>query len=258
MTRKPFALANWKMEMTVAQSLAFLRDFGGSIGRLADAVEIVLCPPCTALYAMSEALGEDSRIALGGQNVSAAAGGAYTSEISAGLLRDAGCRWVMLGHWEVRRHLGDTDATVNRRLYRALEAGLRAVPLVGPGHGEEKQVRRAVERQLAAVLKGCTAEQVRQMAFIYEPEWAIGAATPAPPEEVAAGCGQVRAWLGERFGREVAEAVRVIYGGSVTPRHARALLASADVDGLGAGRKGRDPFAFAQIVRTIATAKAAQ
>lgn len=254
MMRKPLALTNWKMEMTVARSLAFLQDFESAIGDLAQKVDIILCPPYTALYPMAQAL-KDSPITLGGQNVSTAPGGAYTGEISAALLADVGCRWVMLGHWEVRRHFGDTDETVNRKLHATQKAGLSPILLVGEARGEQDRFREALAAQLQRVLKDCDAQQIEEMVVVYEPEWTINVEEPASPEHIGAGCGFIREWLAGHCGMSAAQAVRIIYGGSVTPAYARDLLEAPDVDGLGASRKGRQVEAFAEIVRLIAAAK---
>jgi triosephosphate isomerase len=254
MMRKPLALTNWKMEMTVDRSLAFVRGFQSAIGDLAQEIDIILCPPYTALYPMAQAL-KDSPIALGGQNVSTAPGGAYTGQISAALLADVGCRWVLLGHWEIRRHFGDTDETVNLKLHAAQEAGLGPILLVGEAREEQDRFREALAAQLQRVLEGCNAPQVEEMVVVYEPEWTINVEAPASPEHVGAGCRFIREWLAERYGASTAQAVRIIYGGSVTPAHARGLLEAPDMDGLGAGRKGRQVEAFAEIVRLIAAAK---
>ena len=252
--RKPLALTNWKMEMTVARSLAFVQDLRSAIGDLAQQVDIVLCPPYTALYPVAQAL-QGSPITLGGQNVSTAPGGAYTGQISAALLADVGCRWAMLGHWEVRRHFGDTDETVNRKLHAAQRAGLGPILFVGEDRGEQDQFREALAAQLQRVLEGCHARQVEGMVVVYEPEWTINVEEPASPEHVGAGCGFIREWLAGRYGASAALAVRIIYGGSVTPVHARDLLEAPDVDGLGTTRKGRQVDSFAEIVRLIAAAK---
>jgi triosephosphate isomerase len=254
--RKPLALTNWKMEMTVTRSLAFVRDLRSAIGDLAQEIDIILCPPYTALYPMAQAL-KDSPITLGGQNVSTAPGGAYTGEISAALLADVGCRWVMLGHWEVRRHFGDTDETVNHKLHAAQRAGLSPVLFVGEARGEQNRFREALAAQLQRVLEGCDARQIEEMVVLYEPEWTINVEEPASPEHVGAGCSFIREWLARHYGASAAQAVRIIYGGSVTPVHAQDLLGAPDVDGLGAGRKGRHVEAFAEIVRLVAAAKGA-
>ena len=252
--RKPFAVANWKMAMTISESLAFVHEFRATVGDLAHAVDIVLCPPYTALHAVAQVL-VDTPIGLGAQNLCAAPGKAHTGEISALLLADAGCEWVLLGHWEIRRRTGETDTDVNRKMHAAFQAGLRPIPLVGEAATERGRAEESLTARLSHLFSGCEAEQVARMAVIYEPEWTIGVREPAPPDTVAAGCTLIRRWIGQEYGVGVAEGVRVIYGGSVAPEYAGGLLASPEVDGLGASRKGRIPTAFAKIVQLIAAAK---
>ena len=240
--------------MTVAASLAFVRDFQALAGDLLDDVDVVICPAFTALWPVAQAL-QGSPIQLGGQNIALSADLARTGEISAALLADVGCRWVMLGHWELRRNQGDDDEAIKRKVHLALDANLSPILLIGEAHGDEAPLTDALEQQLARVLEGCPAEQVATMAFVYEPEGAIGMAKPASPERVTAGSTFVRNWLRQRWGDAVAQKVRIIYGGSVAPEHAADLLACPDVDGLGATRRGRDAATFADIVRQIAHAK---
>lgn len=253
--RQPVAMANWKMEMTIAESLAYLRRFQEKAGRLTRQVEVILCPPYTSLYPMAQALGA-SPIELGVQTVSTAAGGARTGEVSARLVADAGARWVVLGHWELRRHLGETDEMVNQKVHRTLKAGLRPILLAGEARDMGAElVGPALSRQLACVLDGCAVEQVAAMVIVYEPESTIGVTEPAPPGHVDAGCRWIRHWVAARLGEDTAQAVRILYGGSVTPVFARSLLALPDVDGFGASRKGRDPDAFCELVQLIAQAR---
>ena len=254
MTRKPLALANWKMAMTIAESLVFVRDFEALAGDLLNEVDVVICPPFTALWPVAQEL-VGGRIQLGGQNIAPTTDLARTGEISAALLADVGCRWVMLGHWEVRRHLGDDDATVNRKVHLALDAGLAPILLIGEAHNDQVPLADVLDRQLERVLAGCQGEQVETMAFAYEPEAAIGVAVPASAEHVAAGCGVIRGCLRERCGDAIAEMVRIIYGGSVAPQYAADLLTCPDMDGLGTTRHGRDAATFAQIVRLIAQSR---
>jgi triosephosphate isomerase len=304
MYRTPIALANWKMAMTIADSLAFVRDFQALAGDSPDAVEILLCAPYTGLWALANTLEKDSApfagqdaappspassapahrtrpirpvasaaaaqeatgggvtprparipIQLGAQDMAAASDPARTGQVSAALLVDAGCSWVMLGHWEVRRHLGDDDATVNRKLSLALETGLRPALFVGEAHDEAAPPGQAVERQLSRVLAGCSAEQVATIAFVYEPEGAIGVNAPTSPEHVADVCTLIRSWLRCEWGEAAAGRLRIVYGGSVAPEFAPQLLACPDLDGLAATRHGRDAATFAQIVRLIAEAR---
>src|SRR5919109_4038648 len=167
MPRRPLALSNWKMAMTVAEGLAFVRDFQGLAGDLLAAVDVILCPPFTALWPVGQAL-RGGRVQMGGQNIAPSGDPARTGEISAALLADAGCRYVMLGHWEVRRHLGDDDAAVHRKLHMALAAGLSPILLIGEARDDAGPLETALERHLARVLEGCRAEQVATMAFVYE------------------------------------------------------------------------------------------
>ena len=252
--RKPIAVANWKMAMTVSEGLAFVREFCPAVASLAESVSIVLCPPCTALYPLSEALA-DSWIDLGAQDVSAAPGKSHTGAISPQLLANAGCKWVVLGHLEVRRRMGETDADCNAKMRACFKAGLRPILFIGEGAAERGKAEEVLADRLPGLLAGCSAEQVRRSVVAYEPEWTIGAPKPASPADAAAGCSIIRRSIARTLGVEAADRVRIIYGGSVAPEYAENLLASPDVDGLGAGRKGRDPLAFARIVRLMASAK---
>jgi len=221
-SRKPFALANWKMAMTISESLAFVHAFGAAVGNLAQAVDVVLCPPFTALYAVAQALA-GSPVGLGAQDLCAAPGKAHTGEISAPLLANAGCEWVLLGHWEIRRRTGESDADVNHKMHAALGAGLRPILLIGEAASERGRVEEGLSARLPHLFAGCEPEQVAQMAVVYEPEWTIGVQEPALPDPVAAGCGFIRRWIGGEYGAGVAEGMRVIYGGSVAPEYAGGL-----------------------------------
>ena len=242
--------------MTVEQGLAYLQRFQAIASGLLDQIDVILCPPYTALYPLASALA-DSPIQLGVQNLSVAERGAYTGEISARLAANAGARWAQLGHWELRRHMGETDEAVNRKVHRALAADLNLILLVGEARDiSGPQTLAALDFQLARVMDGCRADQVAKMVLVYEPEWTIGADKPAPVAHVKAGCAFIRSWLAGRYGQDEARSVRLVYGGSVSPVFAPSLVALPDLDGLGAGRKGRDPDAFADIVRFIVEAGA--
>jgi triosephosphate isomerase len=253
-SRKAFALANWKMAMTISEALAFAGKFRAAVGSLVQSMDIVLCPPFTALHALSQAL-TDTAIDLGAQNLYAAPDKAHTGEVSAMLLADAGCSWVMLGHWEIRRRTGETDVDVNKKMRAGFQAGLHPILLMGEEIQERGRAEAALASRLPATFADCEPAQVAQGVIVYEPEWTIGAGKPAPPDYISTSCGFIRDWIKHSFGKDVAQQMRIIYGGSVKPEHVENLLASPDLDGLGAGRKGRDPVAFAQIVRLIAKAK---
>jgi triosephosphate isomerase len=245
------AIANWKMAMTIAESLAFTENFQTLAGNLLDAVDVILCPPFTALSSLADAL-EGSHVQLGAQDMARSTDPTYTGQISAALLADVGCRWVMLGHWEVRRHLGDDDAVVNLKVHLAFEAGLAPILFIGEAHEEAAPLAEALEEQLVHVLEGFTTEQVAATAFVYEPEGAIGTRAPTSPAHVEAACVCIRSWLRREWGKAAAERARIVYGGSVAPEFTPGLLACPELDGLAATRRGRDPVTFAEIVRLIA------
>lgn len=252
MSRKPFAIANWKMTMTVIESVTFRRELPRLAGDLLNHLEVVIAPPFTALWPLARTLTDPRPFELAAQNIAITNEIAHTGQISAKLVVDAGCQWVMLGHWEVRRDLGDDNALVNRKVHLALETGLKPILLVGEGHEGDT----SLEETLSQVLAGCQADQVAQMALVYEPEATIGVEAPASPEKVATGCGKIRAWVRQQWGDSVADQIRLIYGGSVTPEEANNLLASPEVDGLGASRSGRQVETFTHIIRQIVEAKA--
>lgn len=253
-SRQPLAVSNWKMTMSIEQCRSFVRDFLSLAGDDLEQVEVVLCPPFTALHPVAQAIA-GTRLQLGAQDMAATDEIARTGQVSASLLLDAGCQWVMLGHWEARRYLGDTDEIVNRKIRLAFEYSLRPIALVGPESEPDSSLQVSLAQQLERLLDGCRGEQVARMAFVYEPEGKIGGEAPEEPRAVAAGCGIIRGWLAEKWGNRVAEQVRIIYGGSVAPEYAPNLLASPHVDGLGASRQGRDPASFARIVHSIRSAE---
>lgn len=252
--RQPVALSNWKMAMTISQSLDFVREFQAAAGPLLEAVEVIICPPFTALYPVAQAVA-GSRLQLGAQMVAASTDFAHTGQISAALLADVGCRWVMLGHWEIRRGLGQDDAAINQQLHVTLAAGLAPILLIGESRDENGSLETALDRRLSATLARCPAEPAGRLIIVYEPEGAIGVAAPVTPDHVAAACRFIRDWLAGYWHRTAAEQTRLIYGGSVTPEHAAALLNNPHLDGLGATRRGRDPYVFTDIVRQIARAR---
>lgn len=248
--RRPVALANWKMAMTIAQTRTYVRAFWPRVRDIADHVDIILCPPCTSIHALSQAVAE-LPLWVGAQDIHPGPGEAHTGAVSAELVANAGARWVMVGHWEVRRRYGEDDARGRAKIMAALAARLRPIVLVGEDAHVRDHDPDALRARLRRLLHDIPAQDVARMVMVYEPEWAIGQEEPAPLQTVAAGCATIRAFIAETWGQNTAAAVRIIYGGSVRPEFSSRLLRIPDIDGLGAGRKGRDPQAFAEIVRLV-------
>lgn len=247
--RKPFVAGNWKMHKTAAEAVALVEELKPLLAGTTQ-VEVAVCPPYTSLVAVQQALAGSS-IGLGAQNVHWEASGAFTGEISAEMLLTSGCKYAIIGHSERRQYFADTDETVNRKLTAALGAGL--VPIVCVGETLEQreagQIEAVVLGQLNGALQGIQAKDASRIVLAYEPVWAIGTgktATSAQAEEVHA---LIRGRLKALYGPEVADAIRLQYGGSVKPDNAAELFAQPNIDGGligGAALKAED---FAAIVQ---------
>jgi triosephosphate isomerase len=241
---------NWKMNKTVAEALALEGELSAATADVASRVEIVLAPPFTALGAVAHAL-QGTSLSLAAQNCYWESSGAFTGEVSAPMLKELGCRYVILGHSERRQLFGETDETVNLRVKAALKSQLRPIICVGETleQRDAGSTLEVVSGQVAGTLKGLSAEQMAEVVIAYEPVWAIGTgrnASSAQAQEVHA---HIRADVERLYTREVAGALRIQYGGSVKPDNARELLAQPDIDGAlvgGASLKAQD---FAAIVR---------
>lgn len=228
MTRQRLVIANWKMNGSLAANAAWASGFSKLA---APACEVVVCAPFVYLDALREPL-EACGAALGAENVSEYEDGAYTGEVSARMLRDVGCRWVIVGHSERRALFGETNTVVAAKTRAALEAGLRPVICVGETleERESSQTLRVVEEQLGAVIAEIGIERLSKCVLAYEPVWAIGTGKSATPEIAQ----HVHAALREavsRFDPAVARELRILYGGSVKPANAAALFAAPDIDG---------------------------
>jgi triosephosphate isomerase len=249
MARKPVMAGNWKMFKTSAEATAMLRDLRTKVSMIHD-LEIVVCPPFTALAAASAAL-EGSNVGLGAQNVHWEAQGAFTGEVSAAMLKEAGCRWVIIGHSERRQLFGETDESVHKKILAALGQGLTPIACCGETLAEREANRtlEVVGRQIQGALGGLTADQVKSLVVAYEPVWAIGTgkvATPAQAQEIHAA---IRAQVGKLHGMAVADGLRILYGGSVKPDNVKDLMAQPDLDGALVGGASLKADDFAAIVR---------
>lgn len=248
MSRIPFIAANWKMYKTVHEAVAFVKEFRKLAERVND-VEMVVAPPFTAVRAAADAA-HASNIGVAGQDLYWEREGAYTGEVSAAMLKDAGAEYVIIGHSERRRLFGETDATVNRKLTAAI--GVDLTPIVCIGETLEERDRNetsdVLDRQIKHGLDGLSADQIGALVVAYEPVWAIGTGRNATPEQAAEAHAHIRSRLRQWFGGAAAEHCHVIYGGSVKPDNIAPLTSLDDVDGALVGGASLDVRSFFEIV----------
>ena len=229
MTRRPFVAGNWKMHKTADEAADFVARLAAYVP---NGVDVAVCPPYTAL---AEAAGAASglRIAVYAQNMHQAANGAFTGEISAEMILDTGADGVLLGHSERRQLFGETDEGVNAKLAVAQDAGLWAIVAVGETEAEREagETERVLRRQVEGALRGIGGDRVAETTIAYEPVWAIGTGRTATPAMAQAAHAEIRGIVAELHGDDVAEAVRIQYGGSVKPENAVDLFSEDDIDG---------------------------
>ncbi|MBI1178250.1 triose-phosphate isomerase [bacterium] len=247
--RRLIIAGNWKMNKTVAESADLVNGLKRELSGVKE-VDIVVCPPFTALSEVSKAI-IDSNIRLGAQNMSEQNYGAFTGEIAAGMLRDLAVRYVILGHSERRQYQKESDALIAKKALAAHAASLKPIVCVGETLSEREagQMKAVVETQTRGSLAGLTAQQIEETVIAYEPVWAIGTgktATSAQAQEVHAFIRQI---LGQIAGEAVARKVRIQYGGSVKPANARELMGQPDVDGALVGGASLEERSFADIIK---------
>ncbi|MGH9580285.1 MAG: triose-phosphate isomerase [Terriglobales bacterium] len=247
--RKKLIAANWKMYKTPAEATAFLLEFLPLVSRHTRD-EIVVCAPFVCLPAVVEGV-RGSGVGVGAQDMHWEKEGAYTGEVSAGMLRAVGCTHVILGHSERRQYCRESDDMVNRKLARALEAGLTPIVCVGELLQEREAgwTEEVLRRQCAGAFKSIAPQAAVRMAIAYEPVWAIGTGKTATPELAAAAHAVVRGEAARAFGEDVAQGLRILYGGSVKPDNATALMAQSEIDGALVGGASLLPASFAAIVK---------
>jgi triosephosphate isomerase len=236
------------MFKTIAETRAFFAAFTPWAAR-ADYCDLVVAPPFTSIPAAVEAA-NDSKIGIGGQDVYWEKEGAFTGEISAGMLADAGCRYVLIGHSERRQIFGETDEMVAKKTKAALGAGLTPIVCVGETLAEREagKAHEVCETQLSGGLGALTGEEFSRILMAYEPVWAIGTGRTATPEIAAASHRYLRECVGKRFSSEHAANLRILYGGSVKPENIQGLMAQEELDGALVGGASLDPKSFAAIV----------
>jgi triosephosphate isomerase len=252
-SRRPIIAGNWKMNLNHLEAILLVQKLAASLNeRQLDEVEVAVLPPFTALRSVQTAIeGDKIRIRYGAQDVSPYPAGAYTGDISGPMLAKLGCTYVVVGHSERRQYHHEDDALVNAKAKAVFTVDMTPILCIGEG----LDVRAAGEhlehcyRQLDGGLDGLKAEQVKQLVIAYEPIWAIGTGKTATPEDAQEVCGAVRSRLAERYGGDVAEAVRIQYGGSVKAANIAAIMAQPDIDGALVGGASLDAEEFASICR---------
>jgi len=252
--RRPIIAGNWKCNLTLSEAAALVAQLKASVNQ--SPVEVVVCPPFTALVAVAGHL-TGSSIGLGAQDVFWEPQGAFTGEVSAPMLVDAGCTHCIVGHSERRQQFGETDESVNKKATAALASGLIPIVCVGETlqQREQGQTFEVVRRQLEGGLKGLKAPEAGRLVIAYEPVWAIGTgrnATPAQAQEVQH---FIRRRIHEAWGAPAADAIRIQYGGSVNAANALEILQQPDVDGALVGGASLKPDSFTAIVKAAAEAK---
>jgi triosephosphate isomerase len=249
MSRKKLIAANWKMYKDPAQTKEFFRDFLPLVTKH-DRDEIVVCPAYVDLHAAIESA-KDSQVAVGAQNVYWKTEGAFTGEISPTMLVAVGCAHVIIGHSERRQYFSETDDTVNLKLKAALEHGLTPIVCVGEVLEEREAglTEDVLRRQCMRAFSTLSAKKAAKLVVAYEPVWAIGTGKTATPEMASDAHVLIRGEAAKAFGDDFGAALRIIYGGSVKPENAKALMSQEEIDGALVGGASLDPKSFAAIVK---------
>jgi len=247
--RRKLIAANWKMYKTPEEARGFVLEFTELLGdHRRD--EIALFPPFTSIPATLEAVA-GTRIEVGAQNMHWEKQGAYTGEVSAAMLTCLGCKQVIIGHSERRQYFGETDIGVNRKLRGALADGLKAIVCIGELFEERESglTESILRRQVGAALREIAGADVEKFCIAYEPVWAIGTGKTATPEIASEAHAFIRSEAGKAIGTDAAKKLRIIYGGSVKPENAHALMSQEEIDGALVGGASLDPKSFAAIVK---------
>jgi len=247
--RKLIVAGNWKMNKTVAEALALVSDLKLELAKVRE-VDIVVCPPFTALEAVSKVV-VDSNLRLGAQNMSEQNFGAYTGEICAGMLKEFFVRYVILGHSERRQYQKESDALIAKKAAAVHAASLKPIVCVGEtlAEREANQTQKVLETQVRGSLAGLTKEQMVETIVAYEPVWAIGTGKTATTQQAQDAHAFIRSQLVKLFDEAVAKKVRIQYGGSVKPANARELMSQPDVDGALVGGAALEARSFADIIK---------
>jgi triosephosphate isomerase (TIM) len=253
MSRKPIIAGNWKMNLSHLEAILLVQKLAASLNeQQLSEVEVAVLPPFTALRSVQTAIdGDKLLLALGAQDLSPQRSGAYTGDISGAMLAKLSCTYVLAGHSERREYHNEDDETVNAKVHAAFRNELTPILCVGEGLPIREEGTHVAHctTQLDAGLKGLKPEQIKQIVIAYEPVWAIGTGKTATPEDAQEVCGAIRARISEVYGAEVADAVRIQYGGSVKAANIASIMAKPDIDGALVGGASLDAEEFASIAR---------
>ncbi len=250
--RKPFIAGNWKMNMNSASAVALAAGLARELEEN-DSVDVAVCPPFVYLQSVVAALSA-SNIAVGAQNVYFEGNGAFTGETSCEMLKDTSCTYVILGHSERRHVIGETDELINKKIAAAIDSGLLPIFCVGELL-EERQAEKTndiVADQIKKGLAGLCKERVQAVTIAYEPVWAIGTGLTATPDQAQQVHGMIRALLAELYDEEIAQKIRIQYGGSAKPSNTAELMAQPDIDGLLVGGASLKVEDFSAMIKAIA------
>lgn len=247
--RKPFIAGNWKMNKAIQEAVELINGLKRNLIDI-ETVDIAVCPPFTALSDAREVL-MDSNIRLGAQNLYWEKEGAYTGEVSAAMLKDAGCEFVIIGHSERRKYFNETNEGVNKKIKTALSAGLTPIVCVGETLEEREQDKThdVVKDHVTGAFAGLSNDDVLKLVIAYEPVWAIGTGKTATPEQAQEVHAYIRKLLSELYSKETAQSIRIQYGGSVKPENIKDLMAQPDIDGALVGGGSLKTDSFTEIVK---------
>ena len=254
-SRKPLMAGNWKMNLNHVEAVGLLQKLAWTLEDKKhdpDKSEVIVLPPFTDLRTVQTLVdGDRLEIGYGAQDVSAFDAGAYTGDISADMLVKLGCRYVVVGHSERRRFHGEDDNIVNAKTVKAVSRGMVPIVCVGEGLAVRQELRQVPDtlHHVEGALAGLTAEQVANIVIAYEPVWAIGTGRVATPEDAEEVCAAIRGWISNRHGSDIAERIRILYGGSVNASNVGALMTQPDIDGCLVGAASLKADEFAAIAR---------
>ena len=248
--RKPFVAGNWKMNTDSHTSISLAEAVASGSSDIAERVHIAVIPPFVYIPAVVKAV-STARIAVGAQDVYYEQKGAFTGEISPSMLKDIGCTYALCGHSERRHVIGETDELVNKKVGAAISGGLLPILCVGEliEQRKESQTEEVVTRQIKNGLAGLSAEKASAVTIAYEPVWAIGTGLTATPQQAQEVHALIRKLIEEMYDSQLAEEIRILYGGSVKPSNAAELMAQADIDGLLVGGASLKADDFASIIQ---------